>query len=265
MLVFAIDDEKIALEGLIGAIRKAVPSAEVMGFRSAEKALVSCRELEPEVVFMDIEMRDMNGVELARRMKALQPDINIIFTTGYAEYTVKAFEIHASGYVLKPVTTEKISREFQELRHPVMENWQRRGLYVRAFGNFEVWYDGKPVKFQYSKTKELFAYLIDRNGALTTLGELEAVLWEEEEPPRSHVSYLKNLRADLLQVLEKLGCANILVRSRGSIGVLPEKTPCDYFEFLRRRKEGKPSGLYCGEYMTQYSWAEMTHGSLEMM
>lgn len=265
MLVFAIDDEKIALDGLVGAIRKAAPTAEVMGFRSAEKALLACRDLEPEVVFADIEMRDMNGVDLARQMKALVPNINIIFTTGYTEYTVKAFELHVSGYILKPVTAEKVYREMQELRHPLTETGQRRGLYVRAFGNFEVWYDGKPVKFQYSKTKELFAYLIDRNGALTTLGELEAVLWEDEESPKSHVSYLKNLRADLLQVLEKLGCADILVRSRGSIGVLPEKTPCDYFEFLLRRKEGEPSGLYCGEYMSQYSWAELTHGSLEMM
>lgn len=265
MLIFAIDDEKIALDGLVGAIQKAAPAVEVMGFRSAEKALDACRELEPDVVFADIELRDMNGVELARQMKALLPNINIIFTTGYTEYTVKAFEIHASGYILKPVTAEKVYREIQELRYPVMEHRPGRGLYVRAFGNFEVLYDGIPVKFQYSKTKELFAYLIDRNGALTTNGELEAVLWEEEDSPKKHASYLKNLRADLVQVLEKLNCGDILVRSWGSIGVLPEKISCDYFEFLHSRKEGKASGLYNGEYMTQYSWAELTHGSLEMI
>ncbi|MGX8703697.1 MAG: LytR/AlgR family response regulator transcription factor [bacterium] len=265
MLIFAIDDEKIALDGLISAIRKAAPAAEVIGFRSAEKAIAACHEMEPEVVFTDIEMRDTNGVELARQMKALLPDINIIFTTGYTEYTVKAFEIHASGYILKPVTAEKVYREIQELRHPVMERWPKRGLYVRAFGNFEVLYDGKPVKFQYSKTKEFFAYLIDRKGALATMAEMEAVLWEEEEVPKSHNSYLKNLRADLVQVLERLNCSDILVRSRGNIGILPEKVSCDYFEFLLQRKEGKSSGLYYGEYMTQYSWAETTHGSLERM
>ena len=264
MLVFAIDDEKIALEGLVGAIQKAEPAAKVLGYRSAEKALSDCRQMEPDIVFADIELRDMNGMELARQMKEIKPKINIVFTTGYKEYTMKAFELHASGYVLKPVTVEKIRREMQELRHPVEEAIREQGLYVRAFGNFEVWYDGKPVKFQYNKTKELFAYLIDRNGALTPLGELEAVLWEDESP-KSHVSYLKNLRVDLISVLQKLGCEDILVRSRGCMAILPEKTPCDYFEFLQKRKEGKSSALYCGEYMTQYSWAELTHGSLEML
>lgn len=262
MLIFAVDDEKIALEGLMAAITKAVPAARVQGFQRAEKVLESCRKQEPDVVFADIEMRDMNGVELARQIKALWPRANIVFTTGYTEYTFKALEMHASGYILKPVTAEKIRREIAELRYPVEE--KRTGLFLRAFGNFEVWYNGVPVKFHYSKTKELLAYLVDRNGALTTNNELEAALWEDEAP-KSHLSYLKNLRADLLAVLDSLGCGGIVVKNRGSLAVIPEKTPCDYFEFLRAREAGEPCSLYNGEYMTQYSWAEMTHGSLEMM
>lgn len=63
------------------------------------------------MAFLDIDMRGTNGMELAKRLKENQPKINIIFVTGYSEYMGDAFSIHASGYVLKPPTKEKIELE----------------------------------------------------------------------------------------------------------------------------------------------------------
>ncbi|MDD3369350.1 MAG: response regulator [Lachnospiraceae bacterium] len=108
MRIIAVDDERIALEGLISAIKKVVPE-EIRGFRSSEEALQYVKNNPVDVAFLDIEMREMNGVTLAKHLKAICHSINIIFTTGYGEYRECAFALHASGYVTKPVTPEKIS------------------------------------------------------------------------------------------------------------------------------------------------------------
>lgn len=119
--------------------------------------------------------------------------------------------------------------------------------------------DNKPVKFQYTKTKELVAYLVDRTGATVTTKELLSVLWEDESF-NSHVSYFKNIRSDLLSTLAELGCDDIILRIRGGLSILPDKVDCDYFDYLRGNTS---KSTYLGEYMTQYSWAEYTHGLLE--
>lgn len=260
MQIIAVDDEKIALDGMMKTIRSVLPDDVVTGFQSSAEALEYARSHRCQIAFVDIEMPQMDGVTLAKRLKICTPDINIVFTTGYSEYAADAFALHASGYIMKPVTEGKIRKEVEDLRHPVVKE-QEKKLRAMTFGNFEVFIDEKPVKFQYSKTKELLAYLIDRNGAMCTNGELIGVLWEDDAHAGSRISYLKNLRSDLLSVLKKGGCEDVLVRKRGEIAIVPEKIQCDYYEWLK----GNVSGInaYRGEYMEQYTWGELTHGELE--
>ena len=260
MRILAVDDEKIALQGLVDAIEKAVPTAEIYGFRGAEEAIEYVRNTCCDVAFLDIKMRGMNGIDFAKTLKLQCPKINIIFTTGYEEYTGEAFGLHASGYVMKPITEDKIKKEIQDLRYPVV--WQEtKGMVIRTFGNFEVFINGEPLKFKYSKTKELFAYLVDRKGALCTNGELISVLWEDENPDKGHISYFKNIRNDLIVTLGEIGYDDILARQRGKLGILPDKVQCDYYDWLQGRVNGINS--YLGEYMSQYTWSEFTNGVLE--
>ena len=112
MKIIAADDEIIALEVLVDAIKEAEPTAEVISFRNGRDVLDYIAENSCDVCFFDIEMRDINGIELAYEAKKFNPKINIVFVTGYSEYTKNAFEVRASGYVLKPVTAVKIAEIF---------------------------------------------------------------------------------------------------------------------------------------------------------
>lgn len=255
MNILAVDDEKIALDALLLAIGQAQPDATVDGFRSPAEMLAFAEENPCDIAFLDIGMARMNGIELAKRLKVQNPQINIIFTTGYSEYTGDAFALHASGYVQKPVTKEKISWEIEDLRHPVATPPSAAQVQVHTFGNFEAYLDGAPVEFQYSKTKELFAYLIDRHGALCTNKEIMAVIWEDEVKE----SYFKNIRVDLLNSLPM----EIFTKQWGKLGVIPEMLSCNYYDWAA----GKPSAInaYTGEYMEQYSWGEMTLSSLKTL
>ncbi len=263
MNIIAVEDEKLALESVMSIIAKACPEAGIHGFRTGEAVL---RYLEDEgnhaeihVAFLDVEMRGIDGVTLAGKLIERFPKVNIIFTTGYSEYSLQALKLHASGYIMKPITLSRIQEELSKLRYPVEEAGKR--LKIRAFGNFEAFIDNMPLSFRYSKTKELLAYLVDRRGALCRNSEIASVLWEEEDDDKSHVSYLKNIRTDLLSVLEANGCADCITRTRGEIGIVTDALDCDYYEWLSS-PDRRSSRLFRGEYMSQYSWAEYTLATL---
>lgn len=108
------------------AIREAEPSAEIHSFQKTEEALEFYRTTPCEVAFLDIQMWNMNGVDLAKRLKLLNASVNIIFSTAYGDYREEAFDLHASGYLTKPITAKMVRRELDNLRHPVPRNNEKR-------------------------------------------------------------------------------------------------------------------------------------------
>ncbi len=260
MRIVAIDDEPLALENLVHSIIKADEFADVYGSRNPEDIIERVTDDAIDVAFVDIEMRTMNGLNLAEKLRMINPRINIIFTTGYSEYTGEAFKMHASGYILKPVTPAKIEEELSVLRfnEPISP---APLLDIRTFGNFEVFANGDILQFQYSKSKELLAYLVDRRGALVSNNEIIANLWEGEDIEQSHMSYFKNIRTDLIQALKNAGCEDAIIRQRGYLAIAKDRVKCDYYDYL----DGVPGAdkLYMGEYMSRYSWAELTQATLQ--
>lgn len=256
MRIIALDDEEIALEGLTEAIREAEPSAEIYSFCEAEEVMEFSRKTSCDVAILDIQVWDMNGVELAKQMKLINPDINIIFATGYGDYREDAFDMHASGYLMKPITTEKIRKELDNLRHPIPQAAAKR-VRFQTFGNFEVFIDEQPVRFKYDLTKEMLAYLVDRNGAYCTNGEIMAQLWGDKQ----HASYLSNLKKDLLDRFVQKGCRDVIDSGWNKLRIVTEKADCDYYDWMA----GKVYAInqYHGEYMAQYGWAEFTNAQLQ--
>ena len=259
MIIIAVDDEPLALEGCINAIRKATNETDIHGFGYGRDALEFARTNPPDVACLDIEMRLMGGIELACELQKINPSINIIFVTGYSEYMKEAFDIYASGYIMKPVTEKKMRDQFEHLRFPVAKSSKYK-FKVRTFGNFEVFdMNGIPIDFSYSRTKELLAVLIDANGAMRTFEQIMENLWMDEADAGSHSSYLRNLFADMQRVFAEHDCSEALIRRRGEAGIVRDYFMCDYFLFLA----GDESvSKFSGEYMLQYSWAEYTLGRL---
>ena len=254
MKILAVDDEIIALEGLVKSIKEADNTAQVFSFRFSDEAIDFMKTNTCDVAFLDIEMYGINGVSLANILLQMNPNINIIFSTGYGNYRDVAFDIHASGYIVKPITPEKVKKELLNLRRPVKTI---NKLQINVFGNFEVFFNGSPLKFKYTKSKELLAYLVDRKGALCTVSELMAILFEDEG---GHETYFKSIRKDLIETLENIGCVDSLIIQRGKIGINKENVYCNYFDFLDGKV--KLEDIYHGEYMSQYSFAEYTNANL---
>lgn len=246
MTILAVDDEKLLLIALENAIREAVPDANVQSFRKPTDALAYTEENEVNVAFLDIQMRGMDGLELAKKMLEIDPRINIIFCTGYDDYISEAFrEVRCNGYISKPVDAQKVWQEMQHLRVPL--DLGKKKVRIQCFGNFEVFVGGEPMQFERAKTKELLAYLVNASGAVCSNNEIIVNLWDDDE---NHDSYFKKLRLDLFTTLEKYGCEDILFRQRGGIGIATDLVDCDYYEWCKTNK-----GNYPGEYMKQYLWS----------
>ena len=119
MRILAVDDERCALNLLTRNIRAVVPQAEVIEFINPAAALEWAGENTCDVAFLDIELGCMNGIELGKYLKERNPKTNLIFVTGYLDYAISAYALHASGYLSKPASQEAIRAELENLRYPM--------------------------------------------------------------------------------------------------------------------------------------------------
>lgn len=258
--IVAADDEPLALELLLRTIRTVRPDAQVTGFSRADDLLAYIKDKPCDVAFLDIRLRGTNGIELAAELKRIAPQLNLIFVTGYDQYAVDALTLHASGYILKPVTCAKVERELADLRHPCTPTLLR----VQCFGNFEVFgMDGRPLHFSRSKAKETLAYLVHRRGASCTVREVAAVLFEDEPYDVRKCQYVQKIYSSLQETLRAAGAGSVLLKQYNSLAIDTAQVDCDYYRLLRH----DPGALrtYRQEYMSQYSWAEAENASLSVL
>ncbi len=262
MVTISVDDQPKVSDEIIKIMTEIDPDGTHSGFFDIQKALEYAKENHPDVAWLDIEMPGMSGLELSMEIKKVSPNTNIVFVTGHEKFAYQSFQLHASGFVLKPVTKEAILRELDNLRNPV--EIKRTGLIrVQCFGNFEVFdKDDHPVKFKRNRSKEILAYLIDRRGALCSVGELCGIVFEDREEDRSLKKQMRVFIAGLREDLAKIGAENVLVKGWNAYGVDCSLIDCDYLNYLKG--DSVAINSFMGEYMIQYSWSEMTLGELIM-
>lgn len=275
MTVVAVDDEEISLMCLEAVLDSMDDVDKVLTFSNAEDTIDYFKTGKADAAFLDIQLYlsggTLNGLMLAAKIKELCPDCHVVFVTSCPEYAVDAFKLHVSGYIVKPVTREAARKELDYIimekraasnaRGFIEEKEEEPKVRVQCFGNFEVFWKNKPVVFQLSKAKELFAYLVHRKGASVSMAELAAVLFEDKEDGLSVQSQIRNLVASMRKTFSSRGCPDLFNKSRGYISIKTDLINCDYYSFMNGDSDA--INEYSGEYMAQYSWAEFTVGYLE--
>ncbi len=260
MNILAVDDEYYALELLKRALEEVAGGATVYLCRDVQSALQTATENKIDVAFLDIHMPEKSGVELARELKLLNPKINIVFATGFSEYMKEGIDLRMSGYILKPVTPEAVRTELENLRNPIEWSSEKR-IKILTFGNFDIFVNGAPLKFERKQAKESLANLGDKRGTSATYPGLAAMLWEDEEYERTKQKNLQVYIASLVKTLQSVEVKDLILKNRQGILVNTKIVDCDYYRFL----EGDVRAInsFTGQYMSAYSWAEFTVGYLE--
>jgi two-component SAPR family response regulator len=250
MIAIAVDDEALMLGALVSAVEASPDISEVSKFSDCEAALEFVKDHTVDIAFLDINMRGMGGLALAEKIKDSCPECKIVFCTGYEEYAIPAFKLHVSGYLLKPISDEDVQKEIDNIKGL---RQKEKLLTVKCFGDFEIYAKNEKLVFKRLKTKELFAFLIDRNGAGMTAKQMCAVLFPDDTDDSKNASYLRQLIMDLKNTLKKVGAESVLCHEIPCYRIDTSLIRCDYISYL---ETGKPE--FRGEYMKQYSWAEDT-------
>ena len=119
MTIVCVDDHSVMLKGTKRSIEQILPNASTVAFTNADEALTYTKENGCDVLISEIELCGVDGLTLAKRVKKLNPKVNIIFLTvcDEKEHAKEVLRIKPSGYLLKPVKKEQLEAELNNLRY----------------------------------------------------------------------------------------------------------------------------------------------------
>jgi len=257
MIAMLVDDEQRLLNSLSNAVSHVPEITEAAAFDDEIEALEFAKNNRVDVAFLDIKLHVMDGFTLAKRLIEIHPSISIVFCTGYESYALDAIKMHIdAGYLMKPVRLKDVQ---EEVAHIINKN-QSRKLTVSCFGEFEVFFEGKPVVFSRRRAKELLAFLIDRRGQIVSVSRLSTELLDEDADPVKGKNIIYQAIKSLKSAFESIGAGDIVLTSGGGYSVDCSRIDCDYYRAL----DGDDSAIkaFDGRYMEQYPWAEETLGYL---
>lgn len=212
-----IDDERLSGFYLKKLLEKRKEIAFVTLFTKPSELMEVLPSLSPDVVFIDVEMPGMTGLEIASRIQEMYEEADLIFTTAHAKYAIDAFRVHASGYLLKPVNERELDEEIERivkrkkaLRSPLIETKETKETageengraHIKCFGTFEVFGAAgeSPIRFPTAKAEELFAYLLLHSEGMLSAWSICEALWPENDPEK----VIQNLHTTVFRMKKTL-------------------------------------------------------------
>ncbi|MEK3883009.1 response regulator [Paenibacillus sp. PL2-23] len=269
-----LDDEESANEMLelllmdIGGVEIASVHTNPFAFLEEMRAREEANEL-PDVVFIDIDMPGMYGMNVAERVKELKRDVHVVFVTAYSEYAVEAFELHAMDYILKPTVKSRLEKTLHRLRssqtqvraEPKAEGAAR----IQCMGEFAIFSpDSVRIKWRTSKARELCAYMIHQHARLVGTEQLIELLFQGEDPEKAKV-HLYTTISYVRKMFKQLGHPQLLRKTDHGYVLSLDGLPCDSLELellvadsLQAVHAGNIGaferiyGLYAGEYLPAF-------------
>jgi|HigsolmetaGSP12D_1036236.scaffolds.fasta_scaffold00105_4 two-component SAPR family response regulator len=194
MKAILLDDESLALTHLDYLLAQ-FKEIEVAGkFADPIQGKETILREEVDVVFLDIHLPEINGIELAEQLLERKPRLNVVFVTAFDDYALKAFELNALDYLLKPVRPERLRITVQRIRErtckaaciePIFKRPLRMKLFRQALIETK---DGRfaAMHWRTSKAQELFLYLLHHRGKLVRKSALIEMLWPEYDPDKAY-------------------------------------------------------------------------------
>lgn len=257
MNLIYIDDEQPAIDNFRLTTAGFSEIEQLHTFRSGEEALRFVDENVVDVAFLDMEMPGIHGLKLAKRLKASDPNLRIVFVTAYSQYALEAWSVDATGYLLKPYTSQDIRKELAKCAYRPLPSHQ---VEIQTTPNFFITINGEPLRISSAKEKELLALLVDRGDRGFTASEGIACLWPDRASDTSTQSLLRMTYKRLLATLENAGVANILATRDNHRYLKTSAVECDLYRILNGDKQA--ARKYNGAYLQEYEWAEERNAQL---
>ena len=264
-----IDDERHVIKEIEFYLKKYPEISVVESFINPLEALKKLPELKPQLVFLDIQMPQLMGIDVGSRILDINSDIEIIFVTAHDQYAMEAFELNAIAYILKPIEQEKFENTMRKvtkrIRKTTVENSNRR-LMIQSFGTFKISWEGEePLKWRTEKTKEVFAYLLMNAGIEMTRDQIIEAVYRNIDIEKA-IKQLHNAVYYIRKSLHEYGIENNLINVKGKYCMVLGKIYFDKQEWNRLVKfnelelsMNQIEEIYRGDYLegTDWLWADI--------
>lgn len=254
MRTIVVDDEPWAIRSFLKLCQSLNFFSFVGTFTNPREALEFSKSNPVDFAVLDIDMPQMSGLELGKELRALYPQIVLIYITAHEHYANAALRQKADYFLTKPYVPEDIADVIA--RAQLLSQRQRKPVFIRTFGNFDVFLNGQAISFSSAKAKELLALLVNNKGGIVTTEEAMAIIWDGY----GSNALCRTAAMRLRKTLESYGIAYILSGKGEDRFVDITQFDCDYYMFLRGISASE--WAFTGEYMNQYSWAEATLSAL---
>ncbi|WP_182201149.1 response regulator [Paraliobacillus salinarum] len=282
MQAILVDDEHLALDLLSHQLKK-FTTVNIIGCFTEFDVTQSAELLQnTNIVFLDIDMPNNNGLDLAEKITAINPSISIVFVTAYDEFAIKAFELDALDYLLKPIKADRlkktIDRIFQNESKRKMEAPTEEELIINVSHelSFELSQQTISIKWRTKKSRELLLYLLHHRGKSIHKAELVELFWPESKDPFAQLyTTIYHIRKSLAEFKNYIQIDN----KNDYYQLLLTNTKVDLFEWEKRMKQllpltnensdtfEKTMKLYKHAYLETYNyvWAESDRFRLEQL
>jgi len=233
MKAIIIDDELPAIDELIYLLRD-YDTVNIIGtFLNPLKAYNFIQNEKPDMVFIDIDMPEMGGVELALEIQGILPQIIIVFVTAYSQYAMEAFKAYPLDYILKPIDEERFTKTMQHITRRNMDEGENfcSNLSIKCFGKFEMTCGDEIVKFAINKARELLIFLICHIDQPVSRDCLLHMMFKSHDKKSAN-----NLRVTLCRLRNTLAVYDIEkddIFIKENCQLFMRSGICDYVDFYR--------------------------------
>ncbi|MEF2965304.1 response regulator [Paenibacillus sp. M1] len=280
MKVILVDDERLALNHLEQLLQKLDMNLEIIGkYTNPLEARSEIIRLEAEIVFLDIHLPELNGIELAEQIIERKPRTQVVFVTAFNDYAVKAFELNAVDYIMKPISKERLAKTVERITaraqavpdHEVADSADRH-IRINMFRqvSIETEQDGRILpQWRTTKAQELFMYLLQHRGQLIRKSTLTDMLWPEYQPDKVYAQLYTTIY-HIRKTLQPFGDHIQIVNTTEGYILQLDRIELDIEEWEARLRALPPisaesiprheevSKMYTGDYLQEYGywWAE---------
>lgn len=276
-----IDDEQLAID-VLEILLKEIQGIEIVGkYTDPQLALTDIPKLNADVAFIDMEMGELHGLELAEIIQSRYPNhLEIVFVTAYPQFALEAFEVNAIDYLLKPVIRERLEATVQKVARRLGDYQKRqsqvdpkqKNLFVQVMGSFHlIDTNGNAVKWRTRKVKELFVYLWHQQAKGVHRSELITHLWPDITEDRA-TALMHTTVYQLRKVIRQMGFEKpVVLRNEHYVLNVHTHSDLDHLNKLLASTDinsttiEKALKLYEGNYLEieDYDWAISKQGEIK--
>lgn len=189
MNIAVVDDEKVIREYICNLIKEQKPESHIEVYAAGYEMLAS--EKQFDIVFLDIQMDGMNGIETARILREKQEDAIVIFITGVKEYVFDALDLYAFHYLLKPVDEKKFKEVLQKAERENIKKKEKKCLFIKTRN---ITLNQAGILYIESRAKKVEIHTEEQGKTIVIYGSLDEIGGQlGEDFYRCHRSYIVNM------------------------------------------------------------------------